>query len=290
MEHVAHDGIEVGHEVAVAVAGDLTHPPAEGIYRLVDFVFLRVSQSAEVVERHVVGVILQCRLAEADDAVVVACLPYILQELYACGGIVGLYLEHTEQGDVDERVGHLLERHISGLEFCDIGCGLWHLQHLVEEGEHGDAVAAMVLAVGNDLPEDNTFAVDVGLRVEEQGLGMLHGDGVVFLLVIVVERHLCQLVVGLFLEHAVQFGERLLLLAVLQEPVAHHHPVLVVAGVLAGKFFQFVIFLFLVALHAVDPHLGEGDILRYALDSLQTLQDFYHLVVSRFLLVELQEQ
>ena len=148
VEHVAHDGIEVGHEVAVAVAGNLTHSPAEGIYRLVDFVFLRVGQSAEVVERHVVGVILQCRLAEADDAVVVACLPYILQELYACGGIVGLYLEHTEQGEVDERVGHLLQRHVSGLEFCDVGCGLWHLQHLVEEGEHGDAVAAMILAVG----------------------------------------------------------------------------------------------------------------------------------------------
>ena len=79
MEHVAHDGVEVGHEVAVAVGGDLTHSPAEGVDGVVDLVFLRIGQSEEVVERHVVGVVLQGRLAEGDDTVVVFCGPHILQ-------------------------------------------------------------------------------------------------------------------------------------------------------------------------------------------------------------------
>ena len=184
----------------------------------------------------------------------------------------------------------MLERHICGLESCDVGILLGHLQHTVEEGEHGNAVAAMLLAVGDDLPEHHHLAVVLGPRVKEQCPRMLHGQRVVLFLVIVVKRHLGHLVVGLLLEHAVEFTQRLFLLSVFQEPVTHHHPVVVVAGMLAREFLELIILLFLVALQRVDLHLGERDVLGGALDGLHAVEHLDHLVVFLLLLVEREQK
>ena len=58
VEDVAHESVEVGHKLGVALLRYLANATAEGIEGSVALILLVVGQSEKIVERHLVGDIL----------------------------------------------------------------------------------------------------------------------------------------------------------------------------------------------------------------------------------------
>ena len=80
MKDVAHDGIEVGDDVRVAVLVYLRDAFLECGESLVVVLLHVVCKAFEIIKRHVIGVVLLTGMTESDNLVVFLLRPHILQE------------------------------------------------------------------------------------------------------------------------------------------------------------------------------------------------------------------
>ena len=107
--------------------------------------------------------------------------------------------------------------------------------------------------------------------------------------IVVVHRRLCIGVLGFFTQGSREQLQSFLLLVILHQPVAHHHPIIHVAGVVVRQRFQRVPCSLLVAHHLIDAHLRQCDFLALSLDVLDAIDGAKHATIVLVLLVELQQ-
>ena len=293
IQDVAHEIVEVGDDVDIALRRDLRDSAMEGVECGVVVVLLILGESQIVVEGHLVGIIERSVFADVDGLVPIHLREGHLQQLDARSGILGGNLQHLLQTCLHHRVGHVLERHVSHLHLGHVSIFRRRFQDAVEQVQYPSAVALPFFGSFiflNRHPHHRGLTLSGGLGACHDALqGLLRqvflpGDAVV-----VVHRRLHIRIVGLFLQGGREDLESLLLLVVLHQPVAHHHPIVQVAGMFVGKRLQRLPGSFLVAHQLIDAHLGQGNLLGTALYLFDAVDGGKHLPVLVVLLVESQQ-
>ncbi len=126
MIDIAHDGIEVAHNVGIALVVDFCGSTLEGIQRSLVVLLVKPGESGEIIKGHFIGVIQHSRLRQRGHQFPILCRPFALDELEPCPGIVGGDVEKLHQRRVDHGRRHLLHLEI----------GRAHLGHLHILGHH----------------------------------------------------------------------------------------------------------------------------------------------------------
>ena len=290
VQQVAHEVVQVGHQFGIARLVDLAHAALEGLQGLRAPLLLVVGQSLVVVEHHFLGIVQRALVADVGNALPVLAAQVAAQHLRAGTHVLRRNGQQLPDGVVDAVLGHLLQRHVGHLHLGHVRVLRVHAQHLVVQAQYHRAVAAGLLVFLNGLAHHHALALRRGLRAQQNvahhlaGQRVLVGDAVV-----VVHRRLCVGVLGLLAQGRGEQFVGLLLLVVLHQPVAHHHAVVHVAGVLVGERLQRLPCRLLVAHHLVDAHLRQRNLLALSLDGLHAVQGVQHAVVVLVLLVELYQ-
>ena len=198
--------------------------------------------------------------------------------------------QQSSDGGVDTVLRHLLQTHVGHLHLRHIRVLRVHDKHLVEHPENLRAVAAGLFVLLNGLTHHHTFALSRCLGAEDDAAHDLAGQRVLMGgTIVVVHRRLRIGVLGLFAQGSREQLQCFLLLVVLHQPVAHHHPIIHVAGVVVRQRFQRVPCSLLVTHHLVDAHLRQCDFLALSLDVLDAIDGAKHTTIVLVLLVELQQ-
>ena len=133
MQDVAHDRIEVGDNLRIALLGNDTDAVLEGIQGVVKLLFLIVCYTLIIIKSHLVRIVLTGLLTKADDTVFVGCLPGIADQLQTSRRIVRSNLQGLLQHTADTVLRHLLQIHIAGTEQCHVGIGLGSVQQSTKQ-------------------------------------------------------------------------------------------------------------------------------------------------------------
>ena len=154
MQNITHDTVEVRYNTWVTVWLYLPYSLPEGLQCSVVVVLLELSHPLEIIENHLIWVVLNGRTADSNYLIVVVCVPNILYKGYPCTRIIRFYLYCPFIDSSDVRLWQLEKRHVCSFKHIDVSILLGHSQGLREESQHLSTVWVIILLTAcNNLTE-----------------------------------------------------------------------------------------------------------------------------------------
>ena len=290
MKDICHDGIEVRGHGAVGLFVYLSHAIAEGQQGFLVILLLHIAHAEEVVKSHFIGIILHSLAGELHHSVKVVCRPCRLDERETCCHIVGRNVEHPHNGRINLFLGHILQCHIGHLQLGHVGGFLGLGKNTIEQVKHLGAVASLPFVVGHHLFHEQHLVVDGGLGADEQ-LVLQRVGQLLFAHcpVVIHQRHARHHIFWLYSEHFLVLGVGIGRTPVLQEPVALHHSIAHVVGVLVGETFQHFQFFVFLSLQRIYPHFGQGRLFVCPVEQFHPVDGMNHIVIIALFAIQLNQ-
>ena len=232
MVGIAHDGVEVGHYLLVALRRKVRQSLTARRDDFIRPLGLVVGDGQVEVELQHVGVGLDACLAEANDVLVILLPHGLAQQGHAGGGVRGVYLDDTFQHRPGLRV-HALRQEVLSVEHRHVGIVRVLLHDAVEQGDDARTVLACLLVADNEPAHHVQLHLRLYFLVQQQRVELSFVPfRLAGLFVVVGQRVQSRGVVRLRVQHVAVDAVGFFLLPVVQVDVAQQHLVARVLGVL----------------------------------------------------------
>ena len=290
VQDITHHRVEVTDDVLVALVVGKRHTPVQRAECFVVALILVTREAEEVVEREFIGVVLGALFAELYDLLPVLFFPIRLDEFKPYRAVVGLEAEQAGTRLTHLGFGKFLEVEVCQPEFGQGSVVDTQLLLLVKESDHAGTVVATRFIVLDEGFHHGEAGLVFSLGVVQDALQAVVGKVVLtHRLVIVIHRAEHIGIARLLGEGFGEYLECLALSAVLHEPVAHHHLIVDVIGMLSHELLERRQSFLALAFESVDAHLAQRDVFAAALYLLQAVQAVYHAVIGFLLVIDTEQ-
>ena len=249
----------------------------QGVESVVVVVLLEVGESEEVVEGHVVRVVLRSGGAQDYHLVPLLLLPLVLYQLDTSQVVVGLEGERVLEGGINGVDGHALQLHVHSLHVGYVGILGRCCHGAIEQIEHHHAVAAVLLRLLYGLLQHGHLGLRFGLRAEQYLLAQFVGSRIVASgTIVVVHRVEGEGVLRVVGKCALEAFECLVATAVVHQPVAQHHLIVGFVGMGVVQSLEHAVGVLGVVAHLVYIHLHKCQLVALAVNLLYALYGRQH--------------
>ena len=289
MIQIAHDGIEIGHHILVAIGVYLTNTFLENLQSLIVLLLLIMGNSPIIIEFQSLGHIFHGRCTQTNDFIKIFFRNSKTQQLQTGRFVFRININYLLKNRLCLFV-HPFGQKILGSQHGHICILLLLSQHGIEKTHNLSAILITSLRTHDELAHDIHLRSGFHLLIQKQRIKLQPIKAILTGLIIIGGHGKHRRSISwLSRQDLLESGIRFLFLAILQIHIAQHGEVAHLVRIFLGQVFYFSKSMFNVIHRQIHTELLHTDLFRFTIQLFQSVERMNDFLIILGTIIEIDQ-